>query len=689
MRKIKEAKLHVSEGDVRIVVEGLAAWLSVNGDLYPFDGDSRLLICLIQNRNQPVKRKDMQAHITEGTLDKTLPNALSRIRLKLASAMSSDDLKDTFSTGGRGDNYWAKLNVPEETLVFSDKLTEDPLLGMGSSRSFSQSIFPDVKLFTGGDEIRTNLLPTCLWGEKQYAALHAFIYSVFLNHPLRRSLIVTAVGGGGKTFSLLRAYEYGINGGGCVFYIRADALEKGEHNLLHYITRRYLNVQDYHQHLAAWESFVMETGKPILLLIDGMNEVSVEIQADCCQSFLRMQEQYPELRAVFTTRFPQILKARLYQPLEVQIEPLIFSQFDKDNKMKILSTLHISPTPLIIRQLEDINEKELEGIRSRYDLHKVYFDSLSDKSSRRDGSGWIYNVLAYTAAASMEGTQINSRWLKKLCSDQGEYDFIHRWCAGEEYPLEEAASIDKLKATGFLMKSDGDTYTLHQQYRDYLAVRYGLMLLEHNEITLADFLDKLIDATRYFRLSEAESMDDINHRRHNNMDLGEFGFYAAYSWYLEHPDASVVPLLAQLGIQVAYLYDNVKNYVGLYDLYCRLDSLLQQCFQMHAVNQRLNASLPGYYFCLNKLVTMKTDINAMAGDAPRLALSEELEKYYKVWLGNISETETEQQAVALSGLGGVYLARYSLKAGFEEKDKCLSYAIKYHTEALQLRRSQQ
>ncbi len=688
MKKVKEVKLHIPHHDIRIIIEGSEAWLSVDGHTESFHGNSGLLICLIRNRNREVPRSELQKHVTEGTLAKNVPNTLSNIRKKLRSIDSAGVLDGLITTSSaRGSSYWAKITLDEEDLVYGEEEDEEVFAGGTDDLRSGDGNRPDVRALTGGRSIRSDFLPSCTVGGAHYPTLESCIYASFTRDSIHSSMIVSAVGGAGKTFSLFHVYDRAAANGICAIYVRADALAEEEHNLLHYIARRYLQTQDYHQQLAAFERFMGETGQPVLLLIDGMNEVSLGIQNFCCQSFQRLQQQYPnQLRAVFTTRFPQMLKARLYHPLEAQLQPLPHHRFGKEKSLDWLSRLHIDLTPLILEQLESMTETEMEGIRCRYDLYKVYFDTLADRASRKDASGWIYHVLAYTAACSMEGTAINNRWLKTLCSDKGEYSFLHSWCAGEEYPLEEPATVEKIKATGFLMKGAGDSYTIHQQYRDYLTVRYALLLMECGELAPVEFLRKIIDVTRSFPVAEDEDQADINLRRHNNMDLGEFCFHACLDWYSRNPSKVMVPYLVQLGIQVAYLYDNVRNLTGLYDLHCRLEPLLDQLVYTGSRDGRMREYLSGYYFCLNKLVSTGHGVEALSGVEELLAFSSKLENLYQVLLTATPDSEAERKTKVLSGLGGIHLARYRISEDFSVRDSCLSHAIKYHTEAMLLRR---
>lgn len=684
-RKVREVILHIPETDARIVIEGIEAFLWADGTRYEFGANSQLLILLIENRNREVSRAEMKKTKGLNTEDKIVPNSIGNIRKKLKHAGMPDAMLGQFlEKRGEGENYRAKLNLLEEDIIYGEEYCEEKLLPSGERRGWD---FPTIFELAGIDNIRTDYLPRCLFQGKAYPRLESCVMEIFKrNSEFTSPLIVSAVGGAGKTFSMLHLYAAAEFLTKSALYVHADCLEDEEHNLLHYICRRYFGLSDRNQHQDAFDHFA-KNADPVLLLIDGMNEVSVSKQEHCCRSFNWMQKNYPKrIRGVFATRFPQWLKARLYQPLESQLLPLD-PKFLQGKKLELIQRLQIQLTPLLMDLLERMSSSQLDGIQTRYDLYRTYFDDLADRSSQLSADGWVYNVLACIAARSMEGQIVSNRWLKEFCAGEKEYGFIHSWCAGEEYPLDHPSSVEKLKATGFLLKGSGDSYTIHQQYRDYLAVRYGLLEIESGQLSPAEFLRKIIDATRYYTLTDAEDPTSVNLRRHNNMDLGEFGFYAGLSWYYQHgKDPQLVPLLLQLGIQVAYLYDNVHNLAGLYDLHCRLDGLLTQYLQSDIEDMLLNRSLPGYYFCLNKLVSRSDRITQLSSEGSGLILSEKLEDYYKAWLAHTASQDSELRAVALSGLGGVYLARYRIVSDFESKNSCLDQAIQYHGQAMEVRR---
>jgi len=686
-RKVREVILHIPEKDARIIINGTNAVLKTDGSELKFKENSAMLILLIENRRKEVSRQELKKTKDEDTEDKIVPNTISNIRTILKKAgmpkAMRDELLETF---GGGTSYRIRLNVPEEDIIYGEEYREAELL---PSRERTGRVFPTVQELAGDICIRAEYLPRCLFQGSEYARLEACVMDVFKRSfgtpAIMSPLIVSAVGGAGKTFSMLHLYGAAASYTKTAIYVPADSLADEEHNLLHYICQRYIGTADRDQEQAAFEHFV-KTVDPVLLLIDGMNEISVSKQKHCCRSFNWMQKQYPtRIRGVFATRFPQWLKANLYQPLEAQLLPLD-ARFLRDKKEKFLQRLPISLTPLVLDLLDRMDASQMETIRNRYDLYRTYFDGLADRNNRKDGSGWIYDVLSAIAVRSMEGETLSNRWLKEFCAGEKEYGFLHSWCAGEEYMLDGPDTIEALKATGFLMKGFRDSYTIHQQFRDYLAVRYGLLLLSCFEISPVEFLDRLIDATRKYTQSETEDPAVINLRRHNNMDLGEFGFYAGLEWYHQHgEDPELVPLLLQLGIQVAYLYDNVRNLSGLYDLHCQLEDLLNIYLHSGAEDKRVHRSLPGYYFCLNRLVTQHDMIPQMSSKEAALKLSEQLDVYYQAWLGHTASSDTGQRAVAHSGLGGVYLARYRIVPDFDAKKQCLDQAIGYHSQARDLR----
>ena len=687
-RKVREVILHIPETEARIVIEGSDAVLWSGGSRREFGANSQLLILLIEHRNREVSRAEMKKTKGLDTEDKIVPNSILNIRQELKRAgMTEAQLDQFLEKRGRGSSYRARLNIAEEDIIYSEEYREEFLLPSGSPTALD---FPTVRQLSGVTHIRTDCLPQCLFQGRVYPRLESCVMEVFKRSrtaPATMSpLIVSAVGGAGKTFSMLHLYEAPKYPATTALFVHAEGLEDEEHNLLHYICRRYLHCQDRHRHQEEFEKFVTRAD-PVLLLIDGMNEVSVSKQEHCCRSFNWMQKNYPtHIRGVFTTRFPQWLKARLYQPLEAKLLPLD-PQFLQGKKLQLLQRLQIPLTPLLLDLLEHMSPSQLDRIQTRYDLYRAYFDSLADRSSQLTGDGWVYEVLACIAARSTEGEMISNRWLKEFCAGEKEYGFIHSWCAGEEYPLEDSASVEKLKATGFLSRGFGDVYTIHQQYRDYLAIRYGLLQMACGELSPADFLRKIIDATRNYTLTDDEDPASVHLRRHNNMDLGEFGFYAALDWYQSHgEDSALLPLLLQLGVQVAYLYDNVQNFTGLYDLHCRLEGLLKRYLASGENNAVLHRSLPGYYFCLNKLVTRSHNIPQLSAETALLKFSDQLDGYYRAWLTHTDSGTAEQRAAALSGLGGVHLARYRIAADFTEKNRCLDQAVHYHRQAMEVRR---
>jgi hypothetical protein len=100
----------------------------------------------------------------------------------------------------------------------------------------------------------------------------------------------------------------------------------------------------------------------------------------------------------------------------------------------------------------------------------------------------------------------------------------------------------------------------------------------------------------------------------------------------------------------------------------------------------MNTYLPGYYFCLNKLVSFKHNVNNLSSLKQLLDFSKRLEVYYEDWK-NKATKDPERCAKAYSGLGGVYLARFHIQPDFVSKYEALSKAIEYHTKAMELRRS--
>ena len=696
-KRVKEVRLHADGKDAYISIDGSQANLMADGISYPFGSNSGILILLIENRNREVSRaellkmKEQERKSEEEYADNIITNGISNIRklLKKEAGMKDSDIKKLIVTSGQSEGYKVRLVLDEKDLKYDDAFEMEPYVPYSSARSGWE--FPALHFLTGGRHIRTEYLPSCTLNSSNYKNLESCIRMLREKQEngthVPSSIILSARGGAGKTFSMFHLYGAAESLGIRPIYIHAMNLEEEEHNLLHYISRKYLHEADYHRHADTFENFMRDIRRPVLLLVDGMNEISTRKQEYCCRSFKWMAEAFPaQISSIFSTRFPQWLRSMLYETLEIQLQPLE-KDLVRDHKQSLLSRLHVELTPLLLDILDRIEPSRLNHIHSRYDLYLKYFDDLADCAYRKNGDGWIYDVLAHTAARSMEGEKITNRWLKILCSDQGEYDFIHSWCAGEEYPLEDPSAVEKLKATGFLMKGFGDEYTIHQQYRDYLAIRHGLLMMYRRQLAPADFLSALIDATRYFKQSDDESQDEINFRRHNNMDLGEFGFYAGLDWYREHeqPD-EMIPLLVQLGVQVAYLYDNVRNLEGLYDLHCQLDSLLARCFELRADDARMNTYLPGYYFCLNKLVSFKHNVKDLSSLNQLLAFSQKLEEYYEAWKKKASN-DPEHCAVAYSGLGGVYLARFHILPDFQSKHENLSRAIEYHTKAMELRRS--
>ncbi|MBR4409708.1 MAG: helix-turn-helix domain-containing protein [Firmicutes bacterium] len=696
-KRVKEVRLHADGKDAYISIDGSQAYLMADGISYPFGSNSGILILLIENRNREVSRaellklKEQERKSEEEYADNIITNGISNIRklLKKEAGMKDADIKKLIVTSGQSEGYKVRLILDEKDLKYDDAFEMEPYVPYSSARSGWD--FPALQLLTGGRQIRTEYLPSCTLDSINYKNLETCIRTLCEKQvngtPVPSSIILSARGGAGKTFSMFHLYGAAESLGIRPIYVHAMNLQEEEHNLLHYISRKYLHEPDYHRHADTFENFMRDIRRPVLLLVDGMNEISTRKQEYCCRSFKWMAEAFPaQISSIFSTRFPQWLHSMLYETLEIQLQPLE-KDLVRDHKQSLLSRLHVELTPLLLNILDQIEPSQLNHIHSRYDLYQKYFDVLADRAYRKNGDGWIYDVLAHTAARSMEGEKIDNRWLKKLCSDRGEYDFIHSWCAGEEYPLEDPSAVEKLKATGFLMKDFYDEYTIHQQYRDYLAIRHGLLMMHCRQLAPADFLSALIDATRYFKRSDAESQDEINFRRHNYMDLGEFGFYAAMDWYHKYgKDPALEPLLLQLGIQVAYLYDNVRNLEGLYDLHNQLDGLLAKYLDQPITDSRLNASLPGYYFCLSKLVSSTNGVKKLSENSQRLDFSKKLEMYYTAWLDN-GNTVPEQRAVALSGLGGVYLARYRIVSGFAAEIEALTMAVKYHTEAMELRRS--
>ncbi|MBR4862105.1 MAG: winged helix-turn-helix domain-containing protein [Firmicutes bacterium] len=696
-KRVKEVRLHVPGKDAYISIDGSQAYLMADGSSYPFGSNSGILILLIENRNREVSRaellkmKEQERKSEEEYADNIITNGISNIRklLKKEAGMKDSDIKKLIVTSGQSEGYKVRLILEEKDLKYDDAFEMEPYVPYSAARSGWD--FPALQFLTGGRQIKTEYLPSCTLNSTSYRNLESCIRTLREKQengiPVPSSIILSARGGAGKTFSMFHLYGAAESLGIRPIYVHAMNLEEEEHNLLHYISRKYLHEADYHRHEDTFENFMRHVRRPVLLLVDGMNEISTKKQEYCCKSFKWMAEAFPaQIGSIFSTRFPQWLRSMLYETLEIQLQPLK-KDLIRDHKQSLLSRLHVELTPLLLDILDRIEPSQLNHIHSHYDLYQRYFDDLADRAYRKNSDGWIYDVLAHAAAKSMEGEIINNRWLRKLCSDQGEYDFIHSWCAGEEYPLEDPSTVEKLKATGFLEKGFGDVYTFHQKHRDYLTIRYALLMMHCGALDPADFLAKIIEATRYFTISEKEDQAYINFRRHNNMDLGEYGFYAGLDWYREHgkPD-TLIPLLVQLGVQVAYLYDNVRNLEGLYDLHCQLDDLLARCLKLGADDARMNAYLPGYYFCLNKLVSFKHKVKNLSSLKQLLAFSEKLEEYYETWRKKAPHNP-EHCAVAYSGLGGVYLARFHIQPDFESKHEDLSKAIEYHTKAMKLRRN--
>jgi len=642
------------------------------------------LYYLLRQRKTGLKRSSLHKELEDVTdKNKRISNILTEINKKLKT-LGLHGLIIT-STAETELSYRLKAKEIDAEYGYEDEdiFVDDCAPGTAS--------YPPASAFLEGEEIRADYLPLCLVGsEGKYATLDAFIQQKFLRSSDCSSLIVSAMGGGGKTFSLCHVYENARKRNLPVFYVRADSLGEEEHNLLHYIARSFLQSRDYHSHMDVVERFMAESRGPVLILVDGLNECSGQKRTCCTASFRQLLKQYPDrIKGVFSTRFAQTLKSRLSNPLTVKLSPLPLDRFPEESR-KLLSRLHVEATPLIRKLLESTEKDMLDHIHSRYDLYTLYFDELAAQADQLNSDGWIYDVLGHVAVRSMEGQIINNRWLKELCSDKGEYDFIHQWCASEEYPLEDASAVEKLKGTGFLKKTDDfDRYAiLHQQFRDCLVIRHGMLQLACGVISAAEFADKLLDATRYYRLSDSEDMAAVNLRRHNNMDLGEFGFYALLKWYEAHPeDHELLLKLAQLGIQVSYLFDNLQNWHGLYGLHGRLEDLLAKCSAAGPAGPRMIRSLPGYYFCLNKLVTAGHGIKELSKGSQLLSFSKRIEDYYENWLKAVSSAkDAETEAIAHSGLGGVYLSRSRITSDYEEKVHWLSKSIEQHTLALNLRK---
>lgn len=613
--------------------------------------------------------------------DKQISNVFSRINVKLQDC----GLYGLLETGDQGDKLQYCLNRDARVVSaeYSEQLT-DPFSGVFSPGT---AVYPAASSFVNDEEISSSFLPLCSSTFGRYTSLYDCISREFLKSGTCSSLIVSAVGGGGKTFSLCHAYGEAVNSSYAAFYVRCGSLEEEEHSLLHYIARNYLKASSYHDHVDIMDQFMRESRGPVLILVDGMNEASVKKQDFCTRSFSQMQQKYPDrIRGVFSTRFPQALKSRLPRSMTVELKGLLLNKFSEESQ-QLLARLHVEATPLILKLLETMEKEQLGRIQNRYELFRLYFDKLAETADLKSADGWIYTVLGHIAAASMEGAVINTPWLESLCSRK-DYDFIHQWSYDGAYPLTDLSTVDKLKGTGFLMRDGLDRYILHQQIRDCLAVRYGLLQLEYGVIDAADFADRLLDATRYYTVSSDEDMAAVNLHRHNNIDLGEFGFYALWDWYVNHRgDRKLLPKLVQLGIQVAYLFDNVQNWYGLYALHCHLDSLLEECFALNLTDERLRRSLPGYYFCLNKLVSTGHDIKELSGKN-RLSFSEKVESYYKNWLQSVhASDDPELEALARSGLGGVYLTRSHVSTSYSKRIYWLNQSMGQHQLAKDLRES--
>ena len=681
---IRQINVNSPEVSLSIIIEDEMVYISkYNSPPEYMNTVSDLLYCLIRNLGYPVDNATLNKYAPQDITRKTFLNYFSSMK-----ALFGKDGEKIIQTTGQGSKYKVAFKPNEHCeILYSDDeyaLAPDYFRQLTSS----EGSFESVEEITGGRAIRSPLLPVCLCGGIQYTTLSQFVCSVFMRNLLQPSLILHADGGSGKTFSLADTYSLAEKLGFRPIYIHADDLDTGKFNLLRYIAERNLKEYNYNQQRTAFSDFVEGTKYSFLLLIDGLNEVShIDKLKECCISFRHLHQKYPgRFHGVFATRYPQILKANLYNPQEAALQPLPSSRF-RDKKLDILDTLHVKLTPLVAEILENMSAEDVSQLHSRYDLYLRYFDVLAAQADRKDRGGWIYDVLSSVAAKSMEGQTIDSRWLKKFCSADAESDFIHRYCSGEEYPLEESSAIEKLKGTGFLIRNRLDSYTIHHQYRDYLAVRFGLMMIREGEISAADFLCKIVHATRKYKVSAGEDASAMNARRHNNMDLGEFGFYAGLNCYEANPDnLEMIPALVQLGIHIIYLYDNVENWYQIYHVHLHLEPLLQKCFQSGLINERIRASLPGYYYCLNRLVVNSKESADLANLTDWASFSEKIEKYYIDYLEMLPDDAFELHAIALSGIGGVYLDRYKILNDFLLKEECLNQAFRFHSRAMTMRR---
>ena len=683
-KKIKQINMNLEPHFLQISIKEEKAYLSIDGDTPKYlDSLSDLLVCLIRNLNHEVTREHLLKQVSSDIEEKTFLNYLDRLRKRFNSYGPK-----YIVTAGSGKRYTAMFRTDEHCEIIYDEDTYETTAEYLMQNARSGKGFSSVDELTGNTPIRDDLLPACLCSGVTYTSLRHLVYHVFMNNPLTNSLILHGDGGAGKTFSLYDTYRAGDTQGVRTIYLHADTLDRDEHNLARHIAQRYLKVSDYHQQIMSFETFVQENTFPILLLIDGLNEISDSGKLkSCIQNFRALDTAWPgRFHAVFATRYPQAVKALLGSAQSAELQPLTPLKF-KDINQEMLKKLHIELTPLIKLLMEDLAQEDASGIHSRYDLYCRYFDHLTVLANKKDGTGWIYPVLSAIAASSMEGANIDSRWLKRFCSAQADYDFIHRYCAGEEYPLEDSSTAELLKATGFLHRGRLDTYRIHQQYRDFLTVRYGMLLVQEEEITMSDFLLKMAEATRYYTLNTQEDPDEINARRHNNLDLGEFAFYAGMSYWKEHPqDYDILPHLLQLGIQVAYLYDNVERWTQLFSLYSSLKEIQHHCLASGQLNPLLRKSLPGYYFCLNKLVDKSRKDEELSNVCSWIAFSEQIEEEYLALLAQEPAEDTEWKALLCSGLGGVFQNRYHITERFEDRSSCLSHAVKYHTDALAIRR---
>ena len=481
--------------------------------------------------------------------------------------------------------------------------------------------------FEKNREIDPDLLCEVRIGEKRYVNTKEAVFEVLLSKKEEKTscMIITAPdGGSGKTFALHScAKDFYFEENIYPFFIPVMELEK--ESVLEYIAQAYakynepLTQQELQQRFFSCAKIISHQKGLILLLVDGLDELPIERQAEICKNIEKMLRQaknlnYNNIKIVLSTRYPNALRAVL-QGVEGVLQKLPKSRFLKEEST-YWSQFPMPLTPLLIVLLQEITGKKLANmsdyemenmnIENVFELMKSYFTALRN---REKASGkWKYSVLLpYIAYETRGNGFFTEHKFNELFEESSEsyrrfiqiLSSLPEGCFFSE-GIEGKARFFKAEAlsTGLITRSVTGRYHFdHAHKKNFLSAFYMKQRASYDEDERDRILLEMIQNTAYYDENNIQRKDlkSID----SSLSEAEFFFYLLFDGFAEDMEELgeteqdvYLCKLVELGLNLAYFLENEQSYA----LSKKLDVLLD-CYKERGLNDgRILKGCVYYYF---------------------------------------------------------------------------------------------